>query len=135
MRISDWSSDVCSSDLPHELAGDLQLAVRYRSSEERLQVGSPVGQGPDHREVVDALGDVVAGGLAQLLVGGDHVEDVVDHLERHAVAPAELGEPVDVGPRQVAADPIGRASGRERVCRDVKISVGAVSIKNKKKTP
>src|SRR3546814_19634007 len=117
MRISDWSSDVCSSDLPHELAGDLQLAVRYRSSEERLQVGDPVGQGPDHREVVDALGDVVAGGLAALLVGGDHVADVVDHLAGHPEDPAEPGEPSDVGRRQVADDPAhpagaGAAGGR-----------------------
>ncbi len=44
---------------------------------------------PEHRQRVDALDEVVAGRLAELLVGGDDVEHVVDDLERHAVRLAE----------------------------------------------
>ena len=67
-----------------------------------------------HRQVVDALGDVVAGGLAELLVGGDHVEDVVDDLEGHAVVPSELGELVDAVAGQVADDPTDAAGRGEQ---------------------
>ena len=66
-----------------------------------------------HRQVVDALGDVVAGRLAELLVGGDDVEDVVDDLEGHAVVPPELGELVDVLAGQLADDPADAARGGE----------------------
>ena len=52
----------------------------------------------------------MAGRLAQLLVGGDDVEDVVDDLERHAVGPAEAGEEVDLVAGEVAGD--GADAGR-----------------------
>ena len=89
------------------------------------------GQGADDGQRVDALDQVVAGGLAQLLVGGDQVEDVVDDLEDHAERVAVLGERLDVrhaaGPatmppmRQAAANsdavlPVDRARGRRPRC-------------------
>ena len=64
---------------------------------------------------VDALGQVLAGGLAELLVGGDHVEDVVAELEEHAEAASEPREHVHLGAGQAAgerADPARR--GHER---------------------
>ena len=75
---------------------------------------SPAGPGQraQHRQVVDALGHVVAGRLAQLLVGGDHVEHVVDDLERHAVVQAEVGERVDLVAGQVGDDAADAAGGR-----------------------
>ena len=61
-------------------------------------------QRTDDREVVDALDEVVASRLAELLVGRHDVEHVVDDLERHPVAQAVLRERVDVD----------RAAGRRR---------------------
>ena len=55
-------------------------------------------QGVDHRQGVDALDQVVARRLAELLVGGGEVEDVVDDLEAHPEVVAERGQRVDVGP-------------------------------------
>ncbi len=51
-----------------------------------LGTGLGVGQGQQHRQGVDALGQVLAGRLAQLGLGADHVEDVVPDLEDHPEA-------------------------------------------------
>ena len=53
------------------------------------------GQRPDYGQRVGALHQVVACWLAQPLVGGHYVQEVVDHLEGHAVVVAEAGECVD----------------------------------------
>src|SRR3546814_2942617 len=63
MRISDWSSDVCSSDLVHGLARDPHLAARP----------GPAGPGPDvggagraaarHRRCRRAFGDFAGGAV------------------------------------------------------------------------
>ncbi len=58
---------------------------RGRSSGPTLRVG----QGQQDRQGVDALGQVLAGRLAQLGLGADHVEDVVAHLEDHPEVAAE----------------------------------------------
>src|SRR3546814_18132082 len=98
MRISDWSSDVCSSDLPahrgrgvapqpHRLGGlPLHLAHEHHVGLGRL---SPVDR---LRLVAEIIVAVLSEGLAQ----------------------------------------IGKASGRERVCQYVLISVVAESLKQKK---
>jgi hypothetical protein len=68
----------------------------------------------------------VARGLAQLLVGGHHVEDVVHHLEGEAVAAAELGERVDLGPgrlRHQAADATGGGEQRGGLALDRRLVV------------
>ena len=64
-----------------------ELFVVERPAEALTQPARSVER-PQHRQRVDALDQVVAGGLAELLVGGDDVEHVVDDLERHAVAVA-----------------------------------------------
>src|SRR3546814_2400849 len=84
MRISDWSSDVCSSDLPgagvdapHVIddQGQGQLA------QERYQLGEAVGVEMDHRmpaERDDFLDDGADG--AAVGVGAE----VADEVEAHA---------------------------------------------------
>src|SRR3546814_1786149 len=73
MRMSDWSSDVCSSDLPHLVRG-VAVLVGDEAAQERL------AQAADHR---------------QALVG-DEVEDRAGKLRRraggdqHAVAAAAV---------------------------------------------
>src|SRR3546814_14295295 len=91
MRISDWSSDVCSSD---------------------LAVGGVAADEVDR--VVHALRVV-----ARLL----QIEAEVAENRRGAAGPG----------RDVKEN--GRASGRDRVCQYVQISVVAVSVKKQKTKP
>src|SRR3546814_20668116 len=86
MRISDWSSDVCSSDL-----------ARPRP------LGLVLVQALTARREIESAGIVDTAGLPGLRL-------------------------------QPAIEQIGRASGRERVCQYVSISVVAVSLKKKKTT-
>src|SRR3546814_2370247 len=91
MRISDWSSDVCSSDLG--LVGAIQIGTGNRDraivADVDLSAGF-LGQGTDGRPAL-----------------ADHVADLfrVDLDLQHARC--EIGEQ------------IGRASCRERVCQYV----------------
>src|SRR3546814_19663545 len=108
MRISDWSSDVCSSDLQQvvEQVGRLvhhALPATARSFDHRL-----------HRFLADLLGDLVEAAMEQargVRAVGIGAAAALDHrVERN----------------------IGRASCRERVCQYVYISVVAGSLKKKK---
>src|SRR3546814_2938647 len=95
MRISDWSSDVCSSDLVVQSSGLDTLA------DERVDVvavGPGLGRGKEGKAL---LGRAIDSGHA-LVIDGDGLTLLAD------------GEPF---PRW-AATPIqlGRASCRERVC-------------------
>src|SRR3546814_14762148 len=109
MRISDWSSDVCSSDLQEYAIKPGFAAVAEISpavGEELFDTG--VNMGPAipalwFQQCLNALND-----------GGKHYPDI-----------AEDG---DIGPgtlaafrayRQARGKEIGRASGRERVCEYV----------------
>src|SRR3546814_5478569 len=57
MRISDWSSDVCSSDLDGTAAG---------GHEERY--GGPAGPDRAHEDVVEGVGPVVVGAVEQTVL-------------------------------------------------------------------
>src|SRR3546814_13397693 len=139
MRISDWSSDVCSSDLTRQVPGfhdalqvglvEISPALRERQREAlgNRQVAwlDNVGQIPDTpllliaNEFFDALpvrqfeqtGPGGGGGWAERVV----VLDGSDNKEGGRLA-----------------FEIGRASCRERVWPYVEISVVAVSLKKKK---
>src|SRR3546814_20511167 len=102
MRISDWSSDVCSSDLQRVVA---------------CQPGDPVlAVGPGNFVVADRAGQhVVAGGGA-----GEHPREGLPCRSREG-DPATLGE----------ARKIGRASCGERVWQ-VRVDLGGRSIIKKK---
>src|SRR3546814_14475093 len=102
MRISDWSSDVCSSDLRNANAGIV------------------VGINPEQ----DFPGDPLAGvELQERLESRAYELGGSDYC-----APAQLvGDFI----RGVPSTEIGRASCRERVCQYVYISVVAVSLKKK----
>src|SRR3546814_12398212 len=109
MRISDWSSDVCSSDL-----------LRPRG----LGLRGP-RSGGEH---------LVEHGLCLALVGLLRERELGDQaLPRLGQHPLLAGrEPaVTLAAPQVAHDQIGRASGRERLCQYVEIPVVAVTLKQK----
>src|SRR3546814_19858703 len=111
MRISDWSSDVCSSDLDAEhlanLAGPFDAHLRLLE----LRLGVEIG---NRGNVFRIVGPLPAVSVA---------ERVLRELWRDTAAEI-LTEPAQ----------IGRGSCRERVCQYVLISVVAVAFKKTEKT-
>src|SRR3546814_12396917 len=108
MRISDWSSDVCSSDLTGHEAEPVSERTRDRAG---------AGRRPDEGEP----GEVEADRPRRRALAEDDVDLEVLHRGVEDLL-ADAREPVE----------IGRASCRERGCQDVYISVVAVSLKTKK---
>src|SRR3546814_11740626 len=104
MRISDWSSDVCSSDL--RLSG-----VEAGAHAQAEEVGFLLCRREGERRIAARLGEGVA--------LGPHMPEPRAGRDRGGAPPGVVG------------DPTGRASCRERVCQYVWISVVAVSFKQK----
>src|SRR3546814_12685588 len=110
MRISDWSSDVCSSDLRVARG-----PPRHEDGEFAL----------NRHELLHQQRHASAGTLLHQRVGGFGVRE---HPPAAAVVAAALRLRHN-GPAE-----LGSASVRERVCQYVSISVGAVSLKTKRTT-
>src|SRR3546814_12530370 len=109
MRIRDWSSDVCSSDLAAALHA------------QRVVGAGGLGHAdPERRQVAGARHAVVHVGPGQELTA----LGVVDAVLQQRLADA-LGD--------AAVHPIGRAACRERVCQYGSISVVDVSVKKQQK--
>src|SRR3546814_18646937 len=102
VRISDWSSDVCSSDLLFRLA--------YRQGRVRAAV----------QPIIDALGGIAVAGV--IVYGGFRViEGVTTPGAFFSFIAAVLMayQPLrGLGTVNTTLQEIGRASGRERVCQD-----------------
>src|SRR3546814_14874293 len=143
MRISDWSSDVCSSDLAaHRVAGEPLRAARKtafpaaerrrreqaareqrRVAEHRHAIGEGIGPGARRHLVDEAFGEEggVAVGIAapargrQAAVGGAMIDRMMrDRIERRGAK-------------------IGREWCRGRVSQYEEIPVAAGYLKKKKK--
>src|SRR3546814_20574882 len=112
MRISDWSSDVCSSDLK---------AMRVVLAEPQTLVRAGLRHLLEIHASAQIVGEAADG--AQLL-------ELVGRL-RPDVVVTELNLPQISGLASLLQK-IGSASCRERVCQYVSISVVAVSLKKKK---
>src|SRR3546814_11475779 len=110
MRISDWSSDVCSSDLGE--GEDLAAEAELEAGEAALALG-----------VEAAEVEPLRAARLQDLDGAPEQQVV-----RLAGAPLVAGPGGGVG----GAGEIGRASGRDRGCQNGEVSVVAVSVKKKK---
>src|SRR3546814_19915734 len=105
MRISDWSSDVCSSDLAVDL--------------DRIELVEPLAlEQRQRRNVVEGIAEI----------GEQELPPVVLRQRGEAFGEQPVALAIDRG--QVE---IGRATGRERVCQEVYISVVGVHIKKKDK--
>src|SRR3546814_18921868 len=108
MRISDWSSDVCSSDLLGPAAAGEDVQELFVPGVKVIAKGLFPWRHP-------ADGELLAGEAGSLAEGAD----------------LELGIGVEGG---ADVEQIGRESWRERVCQYVEISVVAGSLKKKTKT-
>src|SRR3546814_16670152 len=123
MRISDWSSDVCSSDLDRHVAigGDTQI-IGHRDLEAVAAVEPDFGhQYAATRLIVDRVTEPRQRDQRQAenldpraLVADLVLDPVVHHLDR-ADLPARVLRPAFV----VLDRETGRASCRERVCEYV----------------
>src|SRR3546814_17661054 len=131
MRISDWSSDVCSSDLARTFRRSLSPCgtpdiLPYRSAV--IDIGSNsvrlvVYEGPPRAPAVIFNEKVHAGlGRGVSIDGRIADEDAARGLyalRRYAL----LARPMGVQNLTCIAPELGRASCRERVCQSVKITV------------
>src|SRR3546814_16489555 len=127
LRISDWSSDVCSSDLPLPPSP--------------LAVPAPVGE-PTNREMVQAVRDWIESAIKPKAEGHAKFEAVVA-MNALGIVMRDLDAGVRAEDRALAAalltgettlaepGPIGRAACRGRGCQDVEISVVAGTLKKK----
>src|SRR3546814_6491449 len=110
MRISDWSSDVCSSDLPGTgktlLAEEMAGALAAPLFTWHVKSTTKAHQGLYEYDAVSRLRD------SQL--GDERVHDVRNYIRPGALWQAFVSEQ-----RAVLLIEIGRASCRERVCQSV----------------
>src|SRR3546814_7251860 len=127
MRISDWSSDVCSSDL------DCHAKKRWLSVPEIFMYSSNIGAAKmamdvgteGQRACLDRIGLLDPSPIELPEVGTPLVPDVWRPINTMTIA---FGHGIAVSPLQVASGTaamvnggiqIGRASCRERVCQYV----------------
>src|SRR3546814_14378086 len=111
MRIGDWSSDVCSSDLAHilrDLLVSIYPALPAQLPDERVDYWQ--GARPSMPDGLPCIGTATA--------SADNVH-AYGHGHDAAVSAARHGEQ------------LGRAAPRGRVCRAVYMSVGAGASKKK----
>src|SRR3546814_13978327 len=114
MRISDWSSDVCSSDL--SMAGAMGVIVSIVGGEDMRLM--EVDEAANHiRELVDPDANIIWGSaFNESLEGKIRVSVVATGID---------------GTGERAAPKIGRAPCWRRVCQYSSIQVVAESFKNK----
>src|SRR3546814_12402582 len=111
MRISDWSSDVCSSDLVIESEGrswPLDLRHIGRAAEKRIE--------DDMAAAIRHALEEECGDLLAFLPGVAEIERTAERLDGlpPTIVVHKLHGSLD--PAYQRAAKIGRASGRERVC-------------------
>src|SRR3546814_8729446 len=102
MRISDWSSDVCSSDLAQEVK-----ALAGQSAEATLRVGKLLARIQHRAHAAKGSLDEVSGAIAQLNQSAEAIVDAV--VEQRTVATTlgmsaeESGEDADGTARRARA--------------------------------
>src|SRR3546814_13979355 len=106
MRISDWSSDVCSSDLPKGAFDFEEFSSYFPITVICTLIGAPADTIPSLRSSLEAVG-------------------LSASMQREHVPALQAGF------IEIDGFEIGRASCRERVCQYVEVSVVAVSLKKK----
>src|SRR3546814_7292829 len=96
MRISDWSSDVCSSDLADDIAAGVRRSAAEIEAADRQPVAREAVHRPQAQHLVDgelAVVPMAAGGagLALDVGGGQHVlsQDEAAQARREGLEAAE----------------------------------------------
>src|SRR3546814_16157567 len=122
MRISDWSSDVCSSDLNGVTLPQSEMAHVLQVNQGTISKWLSGSRRPDrYAAAIISLHHSLTGKKVELpVVTGEtdeHISKVIELMQR-------------LGPEDRAQ--IGRASCRERVCRSGEILEVAASRKKKK---
>src|SRR3546814_11964661 len=118
MRISDWSSDVCSSD----------LVSRHQAVAVAAQQPRRLPCAPEAQRGLEALLRLREERALRRRDAGD--AEGAQHRSR-ALRP-RLARPPGSSLQSLQARQIGRASCRERVCQYGEISVVAEALKKKK---
>src|SRR3546814_13966705 len=109
MRISDWSSDVCSSDLAHIGARQPVLAVLLKPFAARRAMPAAVHHATDPDQIAR-------------LETGNALTDRTDPADDLMAGHAGITRVAPFPPREMhirMADEIGRAACRERGCQIV----------------
>src|SRR3546814_16451845 len=127
MRISDWSSDVCSSDLAVERDVARHVAQWHAATDVAPFHGALLGN-QAHMLHLEAVIRVRQACRNRGAAAPRHAIAEVHRLHR----PGHLEGIVDAAPGRRAARQLGRASCREWVCLYVESSVVAVEFKKKK---
>src|SRR3546814_16426840 len=102
MRISDWSSDVCSSDLPTNVHALLESI--YTLGRERA-----------HSRSID-LSLACDDNAGELMADGRRLRPALFNLLSNALKFTREGGVVTLSARRAEGEKIGRASCRGRVC-------------------
>src|SRR3546814_17950769 len=124
MRISDWSSDVCSSDLDC-----LAATIYHESRAEPLEGQLAVAEVVINRTQSPSFRRTICGVVTQPKQFSFVRNGAIPYPDRHSrawkrsVAVARIARE-NLWSRS-AANEIGRASGRERGCQKVEISLVA----------
>src|SRR3546814_13241565 len=133
MRISDWSSDVCSSDLHTPRGSELALAtgeafdVKVKTTvQSRERLSSSKWRTSMRYEISNAKTQPISVDLTQ--AGLDFALNDTRIIEE-----SQKSQRIRSDAARWTVQ-IGRASCRERVCQYVSISVDAVSLKKKTKS-
>src|SRR3546814_19702772 len=134
MRISDWSSDVCSSDLPDEdhatervINARIGVAVSERAEQPLRDRGrilvEQIVDARAHREILQHIDRACK---VEIAVSVDlAVDDIGRALEEFIVGVARQFGAAEIAPE------IGRGSGREGGCQYGSISGVAGALKKK----
>src|SRR3546814_4425564 len=104
MRISDWSSDVCSSDLPHE-AGFVGRGQHEVASRRRLEDLAVEGEGAVHGERDAVAGTAqIPGRERTILAAEEHAPRIAQQPLGRIGDGGEAKGPAGAAPERPAAE-------------------------------
>src|SRR3546814_18600649 len=121
MRISDWSSDVCSSDLLADKLTDQQRLIAERILKEIIErVGFLNNVGLEYLNL-DRTSGTLSGGESQRIrlasQIGSGLSGVLYVLDEPSIGLHQRDNDRVLETLKRLRDQIGRAAGRDRVCR------------------
>src|SRR3546814_14587705 len=119
MRISDWSSDVCSSDLFNKLAEKVRRVLLHGSGDERIEFRYPDERGRVQKRSHKFEGIVPNLERRYRETESDAVREELAKYLSNKPCPAGSGQRLNRPSRQELA----RASCRERMGQDFEITV------------